>query len=241
VDQKTHREVKVPQISVRQLADYMAASERGKRAIVRNCKYQPLARLIQHEEARKTVSDFLRSGSKDAAVLHSAAQKLRDRLASDPFERDVFDHNADYIDQFAMSFHGVSFPPGAEVLPAKKLVPLVLYDVRVPLHASLLLRRITKTNKVRTGAVMLRYAKGKPLDKSVALYQSAIMLGVLKASKAEDSSEPEGALCLTLDAYAGTLYSAPTDAVTRFQNAKAALETISEQWPGIKPPKGAIL
>jgi hypothetical protein len=43
---KTHTEIKTPQMSVSQLADYMAASEQTKRSIVRGCKYRAIARVV---------------------------------------------------------------------------------------------------------------------------------------------------------------------------------------------------
>ena len=66
--EKTHRELKDPQVSARYLADFMAASEQLARSIIRRCKYQGTAPVIQHKEARLTVSKFIREG-KDLPVL----------------------------------------------------------------------------------------------------------------------------------------------------------------------------
>jgi uncharacterized protein YqiB (DUF1249 family) len=49
---KTHTEVKQPQISIPRLADYMAASEQGKRTIAQSCKYRSTVRVTQHNEAK---------------------------------------------------------------------------------------------------------------------------------------------------------------------------------------------
>ena len=43
---KTHNVLKSPKISLRYLADYMAASEKARRTIIRGCKYQPIARVV---------------------------------------------------------------------------------------------------------------------------------------------------------------------------------------------------
>jgi hypothetical protein len=98
---KTHREVKDPQISLRALADFMPSSELVRRTIIRSCKYQAIARVVQHDEAKLAIGRFIRSGKADGAALKAEAQKLRDRMADSDFDRDVFDHNADYIDRFA--------------------------------------------------------------------------------------------------------------------------------------------
>jgi transposase len=61
--EKTHVAVPEAEITVRYLADYMAASERRRRSIIEGCKYRPLARLLQHKEATITISSALRSGT----------------------------------------------------------------------------------------------------------------------------------------------------------------------------------
>jgi len=102
------------------------------------------------------------------------------------------------------------------------------------------LRRTTKSNKVRIGAASLRYAKGKPLPPDVAAWQSAFLVGYIGQDASQDNAEPEGKLCLTIDAYSGVCHSAPTDAVRRFQNMKAACATIAESWSNMPPPIGAV-
>ena len=85
------------------------------------------------------------------------------------------------------------------------------------------LRRLTRTNKVRWGGGMLRYAKGKPLPTAVAEWQSAFLFGYIgMATDDTDGSLAEHALGLTVDVHSGVAHPAPTDAVRRFQNMKAA-------------------
>jgi hypothetical protein len=126
-DQKTHREVKHPQISIRYLADYMAASEQARRTIIRGCKYQPIARVVQHDEAKLAVSKFIRSGLTDIATLQSEAQRLRDRMADSEFDRDVLDHNVDYIERFAQVSSKLDLP-NAEILPPANPLPCLFME-----------------------------------------------------------------------------------------------------------------
>lgn len=87
----------------------------------------------------------------------------------------------------------------------------------------------------------MRYAKGKSLSPEVGEWQSAILFGLLSLPGAAEANEPELKLCLTIDAHAGICYAAPTNAVSRFNNAEAACATIAERWPNIPPPPGAVL
>jgi hypothetical protein len=99
------------------------------------------------------------------------------------------------------------------------------------------LRRVTQKNTVKNGGMMLRYAKNKPLSPAVGAWQSAFLYGCLRDTTDSEASTPEAKLCLTLDAWGGKLYQAPTDSVSRFNNMKAACATIAERWDNIRPPQ----
>lgn len=237
--QKTHRMVNEPKISARYLADFMAASERGRRTLLRGCKYRPIARLVQHDEAKSTISKFLREGDGNTVTLTEKAQTLRNRMADSDFDRDLLDHNADYIDRFAEVFPDMELP-SVEFHPPGKAPSIELNGVKVTTEIQFRLRRLTKTNKIRVGGAAFRYAKGKPIPAEVANWQSAFMLGYLHQTGTEPEAEAEGQLCLTIDVAGGVCHAAPTDAVTRFNNMEAACATISEWWSNIAAPEGAV-
>lgn len=237
---KTHREVKNPRISVRHLADYMDASETAKRTIVRSCKYQAIARIVQHDHAKAIVSDFLCNGKANVGLLMGEAQQLRDRMADDDFERDVLDHNADYVDRFAAVFPGLDLP-AADVGVFGKASPLEVHGVKVSMEIHLRLRRLTKTNEARFGGAMLRYAKGKPLAAEAACWQSAFLLGYLREAEVEDGAAPEAKLCLTIDAQAGVCHPAPSDSTRRYKHMISACASIAERWPNVTPPPNAVI
>ena len=237
---KTHREVKDPRITLRFLADYMAATSTSQRSILRNCKYPPIARLIQHNEAKQIVSKFIRAGNPDTTELDQKAQQLRDRMADDDFYRDLFDHNADYVSRYA-KIHALLQLPKAELLAPGAQPAIHLNGVKLNPELHFRFQRLTKTNETRIGAAMLRYQKGKALSADVGAWQSAILLGYLNLSNADANLIPEGKLCATIDAYSGAVHLAPSNAKHRFNQVESSCATITEWWPGIKPPNGAIL
>jgi hypothetical protein len=81
------------------------------------------------------------------------------------------------------------------------------------------------------------------LKDAIGEWQSAILYGLIGLTHHEEGAEPEPELklCLTIDAYSGSCFQAPTNAVRRFHNAEAACQTIAEQWANIEPPTGAIV
>lgn len=237
---KTHRLVKAPQISSRYLADYMASSEMGKRNILTACKYQAIARVVQHDEAKRTISKFFRSENPAIADLTEAAKSLRAKLADSEFDRDVFDHNADYLDRFAKVVPLVELPDH-EILAPGQTPKIEIGGVNVSTELLFRFRRVTKTNKVKTGAACIRYAKGKALKPEIGSWQSAFLLAYLAQTNVEAGAEPEGKLCVTIDAYSGATFYAPGDSVMRFKNMQAACVAIAERWDNIKPPPNAVL
>lgn len=155
------------------------------------------------------------------------------------FDRDLYDHNADYIARFAEIWPKVNLPK-AQILVPGAAPSIFLNGVTVTVDLQFRLRRLTRTNKVQVGAAMLRYAKGKPLSQAVGAWQSAFLLGYLRDTGIEENAEPTHTLCLTLDAYSGTVHPAPGDAIRKYGQIKSACATISEWWPNINSPTGAV-
>ncbi len=229
-------------MSVRFLADYMAASDQARRTILRGCKFRAIARIVQHDEAKLTVSKYMLAGVGEPHLLEAEADYIRGKMADDDFDRDRNDINADYVYRFSQVVEGVALPKGLEWLrSSEQFAPQTVNGVRLAFRPDLLTRRIAKSNILKAGAMMLRYKKGSKLSSEVAAYQSSIILGVLRLQGSNDGYDVDPKICLTLDAHSGVAHPAPTNAVSRFNNAKAACATIAEAWDKVQPPDGAVL
>jgi hypothetical protein len=240
---KTHLRHDRPRVAARDLADYMAASEVSRRTLVRNSKFEPLLHATHYDEARAVVAKFIADRDTDLSWLAEEAQRIRGHAASEPegFERDLAGRNAAYIERFAKVWPGVSLPPKAAVLPAGESPPFDLNGVEVTVELHFRLQRAARNNTLRTGAGMLRYAKNRALPRASGEWQAAFLLGYLRALDTAPGEEPDGKLCLVLDAQTGALHPAPGDAVRRFGQMAAACASIAERWPNIAPPAGAVL
>ena len=109
-EKKTHTVRAKPQLSVRSLSDYMAASDQARRTIIRDCKYRAIARLVQHDDAKLAVSKYIRNGLNEPDILREEANYIRNKIADDDFERDVNDHNADYVSRMADVIENLRLP-----------------------------------------------------------------------------------------------------------------------------------
>lgn len=217
----------------------MVASEQRRRTIERESKYQPSVRLPQHKEAKVAVVAYFR-GNLSRPGLASRVMELRNRAAStnEAFSRDVLLNNADYIDRFYDVCEKIELPK-AEILVAGPPVSRNLNGLKVGIEGAFRLKRAGKSGS-RSGIATLRYQKGKALDPKVGQWQSALMWGMLEeVDDAENIADRK--LVLTVDAYAGVLHSAPTDAKTRYKNMAAACTSIAQRWPSIEPPPSAVL
>ena len=237
----THRLVKTPKVNSRYLSDYMVASERARRTIIRDCKYRKIARAIQHDHAKAFITNALRSGSLSAEALKEEGHRLHDMMSDTDFERDTLDVNGDFLVSYGEEFSMDTFPKTAEIVDAPTDFKVNINGVEVNADIRFGVQRVTRTNRLRTGLGTIRYAKGKPLDEEVGAYQSSVLFGCRKMIDVQDDTAPEEKLCLTLDCATGRFIPAPTDATRRFQNMEAACATIAERWDNIEPPENAII
>lgn len=236
----THRLVESPKLSGRYLADYMVASERRRRTIIRDCKYRKIAQVIHHQLAKAFITNFLKNGSADSNDLMAEAERLRDMMADTPYYRDVYDNNADFLEAYSKAFDSGKLPV-AEIVPFDEDFKIDLSGVDLNPDIKLGIQRTTKTNRLRTGLLTIRYAKNKPLDNETGLWQSSLLFGCRKMIDNEDETAAEQKLCITLDACTGEMIEAPGDALSRFKNMEAACQSIAERWDSVEPPESAVL
>lgn len=237
---KTHVERKSPRISLARLADYMAASEQGKRSIAITCKYQPIGRLIQYNDAKAILSNYIRSENRRIEDLSEKLQVLKNKICESDFEKDVRDHNADCIARF-ISLHDEYDFKDYSYLKAVKFLAYELNGMPVSVMPDVLIARTTRQNKEKIGALMIRYSKGRPLNSDVAAHQSAFLYEYFRQPQFHQHGESEKKLCITLDTYAAQPHEAPGNATYLFKEMAATCASLVERWPNIKPPKNAIL
>jgi len=243
---KTHREIKKPEMHVRFLADYMAAASQGRHRVCRTtlqaCRYKSLARVFHHKEAKAAIrTHFTSGGSADVSKLLEKAHAIRARMTDDHYEMSLNEYNADYIEKFVQTYTPSTLT-NATIHKADPLPIIDVAGVRLKFETHATLRRVMKkTNRQRVGALMLRYRKDKPLEKVVGDWQSALLFGFMRKHTNIDQEEPEQQLCVTLDVVSGSAFRAPTDSVSRFIEAEAACATITAAWPNIKPPTNSVL
>jgi len=240
-EDRTHSLREMPGMSASKLADYMAASEQARRSILRQCKYRPIARVVQHQAAKESIAEFLSSEDSHPGVLEGRMEILRNGLHGSEFDSEVAEHNADYIERFLEM--KPALPDRAnEVAVARKKAPLDINGFNLSFNPDILLRRINNRNVPKLGVGFLRYGKNKPISDEVGCWQSAISFCYLdtKLKQGAGDVDPEKELCITLDVWSGKCHPAPGNAIYRFNEVKAACAGIVERWAQIAPPDNAV-
>lgn len=238
-EKATHREIKHPRLSDNKLADYMSASEQARRSILRSCKYQPKAAVIQHHDAKRMIAESMINGNVDVKRLTEKLSVYEGKITDTDFEEEVKSHNIDYVKSvLTMGFDPIK---GYEFERCKNQVKLDFNGTEISFFPDVLVARTNQRNNRKIGALNLRYSKSAKLPESTAQYQSALMFGALREKPFEPEATPELALCQTLDGFNGKVYPAPSNSIYLYKEMIAACGAIAYQWPNIEPPANAIL
>jgi hypothetical protein len=237
---KTHVERKSPQISLARLSDYMAASEQGKRSIAVSCKYQPIARLIQYNDAKAIISNYIRDENRKVEDLKEKLAVLKGKICDGDFAEEVNRHNCDCVDKFISLLEDFDFKDYEYSRPTK-LPKIELNGMPVSLSADVFLSRMNRQNKKMIGAMMLRYSKGRPLNEEIGAFQSAFMYEYFRQPQFQEYGSSEKRLCITLDTQSAVAHEAPGNATYLYKEMAATCASLVERWPNIKAPKGAVL
>lgn len=239
--EKTHNVRQQAGMSANRLSDYMAASEQARRSILRSCKYMPRARVIQHQDAKESIVHHLSSADFGTDQMQARVEILRNGLHGSDFDNEVAEHNADYIERFLEK--RPALPARVqEVAKAAKMPSLDIHGLHLSFSPDLILRRVNMRNTPKIGVAFFRYAKNKPLGDDVACWQGAISFGYLTTEVQQGAADvdPEKEMCVAVDMWTGNVHAAPSNAVYRFNEVKAACAGIGERWAQIQPPEGAV-
>jgi hypothetical protein len=218
-------------MSITKLAEYVIASPRRRRSILRDQRYPPAFKAATFREAYPAIADVLIRGG-DLDLIDAQLGIWRKRKPTTEFTSRCLAHCIDALTAFKAllakgAFKKCSFVGG-------------MSEAYVELGGvSLSVRPEALVRGPEVGAVKIylsktmpftRDAKGKPGSASYAA--AALHLWA--------ETELGGALaerCLVVDVFAGELYTAPIRNISRREDMEAACEEIVAGWATIKEPQ----
>ena len=78
-----YREQESPRLSANQMAEYLVSLPVAQQRIIRNARWQPSILVARYRDARKALSRFLASPTRDQRILDEARSSFEDRMERD--------------------------------------------------------------------------------------------------------------------------------------------------------------
>ncbi len=232
------RVVTSPRISLNKLGEYMTASVRRRRTIIRDQKYpKPHKGTATYAAARETLARHFESGAQDHARLSEAIRNL----ASHPFQADWQNkHRAScrlalqaFIDFYPPSF--LDFGLSDSVVTAgrhNQSVNLKISGVQVSVRPDAYLQGTLREAPV-VGLLKLHFSKDHPVDPDAGHYIATLLHLYAEGQLAGPSVSASRDHCIVLDVRHGSVYTAPKCFKTRREELRAACEEIAQRWESI--------
>ena len=233
-----------PRLSLRRLAEFMAASPVRQRSLIRDTKYRSVEPEISYGEGFALIGDMLADGDLATQTLREAAEDFHDRMDVRGIrERIAYDLIGGMFDWLADERPDLQLPDAERYDDGRTWGRGGAWEVEgVTLDPDVHLRLAQARRGYRAvGAVTLRYSKSGPLDPVIAQWQASGLHGYLSDTLEGEALRPDPDLCIALDLRTGIAHPAPGRARTLMSQMRAACATIAERWPNIAPPKGAVV
>lgn len=224
----------------------MAADDGPRETLIRDLKYERLARSLVYRTLNQAVASFLVSPTRDRRILIAARETLvAERDASqNPRQRENIVYELRALDAFEASLNALSLtgwtlervPVGGHRLDVEGVRINVRPTVRIRL------RKLRGADQV--GALLVDVAKGQApkTDESAArvanaMTHSAIVLHqYVVDTLPEDGSKPSLDHTIVFHSHRQQAVTAPTNHKRRYRNIEAACRSVASRWDSIKPP-----
>lgn len=224
----------------------MAADDGPRETILRDAKYERLARSLLYRDVQNAVSRYIASPIRDRKILDGCRKTLEDkqRATSDPTKLNNLAYEVQALDRFeaALNELGISGLQGA--LVSNQNTGLKIERVSISIWPTAWLTQARPRAADRVGAVLIDFAKGLPLRTEAARLKArnamehVACLLHLKAqeSRCADGQKAASDLCFLYHLHRGEMVSAPANYARKVRNMEAVCRVIAKGWDGIKPP-----
>ena len=231
--------VQSPRMSVNKLGEYLCASVRRRRTIIRDQKYRkPFGGVARYSDARAAIVRQISASPGNYDTLNGTAKKLSQPhpfLAKWQNEHRVSCFKA--ITSFMRSYpvDGLDFGLADPVMVAgahNASVAIKISGVSVSLRPDVYIRGLLGSKDV-VGLLKLHFSKDNPLSVEAGKYVATLLHLYAEESLASEKVVASRSQCIVLDVRHGALHTAPDCFKVRRQEIEAACEEISQRWNSI--------
>lgn len=236
-----------PRFTVLTFGEYMAADDGPRETMLRDMRFERLARSLVYRRLRHAVARFLVSPTRDRTILENCRNHLEQEkvAATSPQQRENCVYELRALEVFerslnALEIHGLNF----EHSPA--VPPLKMEGVAVSVQPTARIRVRRTRGHDLVGAIVLDVAKGiEPKTEASkarcirAMLHSAILVHqqVGMGSVGEDE-RPSADHAIVFHAHRQERVCAPGNHRKMLRNMEAVCRTVARQWKSLEPPTG---
>ena len=234
-----------PRFTVLELGEYMAADDGPRETMLRDMRYERLARTLIYRHLRLAVTKFVASPTRDRSILEHCRLNLEDEKSSatSTQQGENLAYELRALDAFENSLNALGLG-GLNFLPAPPASPLKIEGVTVSVQptAHILISRPRGSDLA--GALIVDLAKGTSPKTPEAIAKmangmvhAAVLIHEYVANalpSADTKASPEHSI--VFHSHRQERVCAPASYRRMLRNVEAVCRNIARSWDGIKPP-----
>jgi len=234
-----------PRFTALEMGEYMAADEAPRETMLRNMKYERMARSLSYRTLSQHVVSFLASPTRDGRILARCRELLESERAAamNPKRREQFGHQINALDAFERSMNALQVAGLTFERVSSKQNPLQFEGVTINVLPTAMIRARRARGSDLLGALIVDLAKGDPLrtedargKAANAMLSTAMLLHQHVAALCGEEAKPSAEHCVVFHSYRGERVCCPSSYRTAMRNLAALCRGVARAWPDIQPP-----
>ena len=219
-----------PKISLNQIGEYLNANPDRRKSIVHNAKYPKNFIVARYTTAKKIINNYIISGYDDE-ILMDGIKKLKEEHADSNFKEQNRILSIELLEGLQSSILPNLDNYTIEIFKGKNK-KIKISGVQVSVNPDFIIRGKYRGKNV-IGGVKLSIAKGKTITDNLADTITVLLKEFLEYHIAKDGELVKRDLCLSVDTFRNSFFSAPNAHKRRLSHISTACEEIAMRWKEI--------
>jgi hypothetical protein len=219
-----------PRVSINKLAEYMIASPRRRRTIVKDQKYPPDFKVAIYSEALNAITSYI--AAPDEGKLIAAMEAALAKKGDTEWELQRNQLCAEAIEAFLDFASDMTFDGVTAERSSADAAEIEIAGVVVSVRPEILLKFQSPKGVKIIGGMKICFCKSSPVGEEAASYITGTLHSFLK-SGCRDGELADPSLILAMDVFDRKVHFAPKAFKARMADVEAACEEISRAWPAV--------